>query len=359
MQYGLKFRYTDLKLDFRDVLIVPRSTKVLSRSSVNLNKSLTFKTKPFTTHWTGIPIISSNMDTVTGLESFDKLRLQNYISCFPKHLNSDWLNTKDVIPELQYTDHYMLSCGVNKSDYETLVNLVKKLQDKNIKVKFICVDVANGYMSSLLDVCAYLRETFPQIVITAGNVVTPEGVQNLISHGVNIVKVGIGSGSVCTTRIKTGVGYPQLSAVLECADIAHKNGAYIISDGGIVQVGDIAKAFVAGADFVMLGSMLAGHSESPGELQLNPYDNEWYKTFYGMSSENAVQKYNGGMKNYRTAEGKSVKIKYKGLINNTLNDINGGLRSACTYVNANNLDELRNNGFFVHVNNTHNTSLGI
>jgi IMP dehydrogenase/GMP reductase len=646
-----KLASTDIKLDFKDVLIVPKRSSVSSRSIVDLRKSFAYNTPRKTTKWTGVPIISSNMDTVSNLETFDALKEQGYLTCFPKHYNEDWISS--VPNQLQFTNDYMLSCGVHEHDYTKLMHLMEAINHTfNKDVKFVCVDVANGYLQSVVEVCRMLRNTYPHLVIVAGNVVTPEGVEALIKEGgANIVKCGIGcfagdtkvlmsdgfyknikdiepgecvinghgkpvkvlnkvskgvkpvlrvttdvwheetrvtsehlylvfdneegqmqwrkigecqeemdntlvpenidyhmltsymvrkagnnltggrrgyirsgyqlgylmgqcithghipektkdysfvlsynikqdeqfrktrkmlqtifgidyfttydecmnlyvdtsyldpilhhciqhrgksdsilcsnrsfvkgmhdglssreleiynwcvlnlkigldgkpleqkgqfnmanvlkvedkeeeeevwdievdcpshsfianncivhnSGSVCTTRLKTGVGYPQLSTILECAPVAHSLGGHIISDGGIVHVGDIAKAFGAGADYVMLGSMLAGHTESPGELILDPKTNKWFKSFYGMASETAVKKYNSGMKNYRTAEGKVVKVMHKGPISTTLRDINGGLRSACTYTNSMNLFELEKNTEFVLVSQQHNT----
>jgi IMP dehydrogenase/GMP reductase len=747
MNNTLKFRDTKRKLDFNDVLIVPKKSSIHSRSLPTIERKFHFKTEPQSMSWTGIPIVSSNMTSVTGLETFDVLRQQNYISCFPKHFNKDWMEAHTLPSELQFINHYMLSCGINDHDYKLVISLIDRLKDNDINVKFLCVDIANGYLTQMLEVCSILREKYPRLIITAGNVVTPEATFDLIKNGVNIVKIGIGSGcfsedtkvlmanglyknineikigeyvinkdgkavkvlnvmnqgkkevlkvstnnwhediyvtrdhrywigdlsnssmntvqsagiakqldkvaktkpksskykwkaideinnenmfclmpkdiewnlpdnfkidlacfnirgkvsdidiitngnisqpfnrytescyelgylfgtflgdgtsaistnnnceqgscnwsfglneddiankvkdyisklfgydcsitiksgnmlvvncynkclskmfnkfgkrtnkslpteyyctnkeyiqglfdglvdsdgsievnksgtenksfnntstslielynwccmnlnisfcsvkkpksignlegtcienlqqcyrvkthtlnrftkdyvysvlqrkevygvrdtwdievdcpthsfiannsivhnSACTTRLKTGVGYPQLSALLECADVAHHHDGFTMSDGGIVHPADIVKAYVAGADFVMVGSMFAGHSECPGELQLDPRDNHWYKVFFGMSSETALKEYNGGMKNYRSAEGKTVKIKHRGKLANTILDINGGLRSACTYTNSSTLEELYENGEFILVSRTHNT----
>ncbi|XP_049982047.1 GMP reductase 2 isoform X2 [Alexandromys fortis] len=183
--------------------------------------------------------------------------------------------------------------------------------------------------------------------LEAGNVVTGEMVEELILSGADIIKVGIGPGSVCTTRKKTGVGYPQLSAVMECADAAHGLRGHIISDGGCSCPGDVAKAFGAGADFVMLGGMLAGHSESGGELIER--DGKKYKLFYGMSSEMAMKKYSGGVAEYRASEGKTVEVPFKGDVEHTIRDILGGIRSTCTYVGAAKLKELSRRTTFIRV----------
>jgi len=349
----LKFRSAQVKLDFNNVLIIPRRSDVCSRRDVDLDRSFTFvRPRQHAQHWKGVPIISSNMDTVTGIESFDVLRRHNFLSCFPKHLNEAWTKTPDAA--LQHTDNYMLSCGTGEDDFKTMVELLETLRKNDIRPKFLCVDVANGYISHLKDVCKEFRRAYPDLVLAAGNVVTPEGVEDLVKSGASIVKVGIGSSGVCETRLKAGVGYPQLSAVLECAPVAHRMGANIISDGGVVYPADISKAFVAGADFVMMGSMFAGHTESPGEVLLDPATKKWYKAFYGMASKVAADKYSGGLRDYRTSEGKAVKIPYKGALQHTIQDIEGSVRSACTYTNARNLEELCENGQFALVSETHN-----
>ena len=192
----------------------------------------------------------------------------------------------------------------------------------------------------------------------AGNVVTPEGLYELVHKGtVDVVKVGIGSGAACTTRLKTGVGYPQFSAITECTEAAKSYGCHIISDGGAVYPGDCAKAFAANSSFIMLGSMLAGHHESPGDIITCEKTGQQFKEYYGMSSQKANEKYSGGLKNYRSAEGKLTHIPIKGPLLETLIDIEGGIRSACTYVNAENLEELAENAIFIEVRQTYNQSL--
>lgn len=346
-----KFLSREIKLDFRDVLIVPKKTRITSRKEVSLIKKIKFNDN---VTWTGVPIVSSNMDTVTNLDTFNIMKQHNYISCFPKHFNKKWANVSSQLPiELADTDHYMLSCGTSKDDCNTMINLLIGLHDVDIVPKFLCIDVANGYMKSLQETCCKMRGLFPDIVITAGNVVTPDLTRELIQNcGVDIVKVGIGSGAVCETRLKAGVGYPQLSAVLECAQAAHEAGGRIMSDGGIVYPCDIVKAFSGGSDFVMCGSIFAGHEESPGET----VHGGTHKAFYGMSSHKANEKYNGGMNGYRTSEGKAVYIPIKGSIDDTIKDISGSIRSACAYTDCNHLDQL-SSAQFIQVNHHHNTSL--
>ena len=226
---------------------------------------------------------------------------------------------------------------------------IRKLRQSNIELRFICIDVANGYMSKLIGFCRKVRELYPNTVIIAGNVVTRELVEELILNGlVDVVKVGIGSGAVCTTRLQTGVGMPQFSSVVECADAAHGLSGHIISDGGICVPGDISKAFGAGGDFVMMGSMFAGHNECLGDLIEE--DGKEYKLFYGMSSDTAMNKYKGGVAKYRSSEGKTVKIPCKGNVCNTINDFLGGVRSTCTYVGARRLKDLTKCCTFMRVN---------
>ena len=222
----------------------------------------------------------------------------------------------------------------------------------HLKWNFVGIDVANGYTISVINAVKDLRLRLPNSIIVAGNVVTADMTQELILAGADIVKVGVGPGSVCTTRIKTGVGYPQLSAVMECADAAHGLNAHIIADGGCNSSGDIVKAFAAGADFVMIGGMLAGHDECDGEVVNGKMK------FYGMSSESAMSRHNVPTREYRGVEGKTVEVTYKGAVKNTIIDILSGIRSACTYVGAKRLKSLSKCATFIRVNNTHNTIFG-
>ena len=249
---------------------------------------------------------------------------------------------------IHYTNNIAVSTGISKTDSEKLAAIIKA----GPSLKFICIDVANGYSEYFADFVKQTRDLYPEKVIIAGNVVTGEMVEELLLSGADIVKVGIGPGSVCTTRVKTGVGYPQLSAIIECADAAHGLGGQIISDGGCAIPGDIAKAFGAGADFVMLGGMLAGHDESGGKIIKK--NGESYRKFYGMSSSMAMEKHVGGVAEYRASEGKTVEIPYKGSVENTLQDILGGLRSTCTYVGASRLKELTKRTTFIRVNEQEN-----
>jgi len=251
-----------------------------------------------------------------------------------------------------FFDSIALSCGTSKDSYNRLNSILKKYP----KFKFICIDVANGYSENFSNFVSEVRKKYPKKTIIAGNVVTADMTQELVLSGADIVKVGIGPGSVCTTRIQTGVGYPQLSAVMECADAAHGLGAHIIADGGCTCPGDVAKGFGAGADFVMLGGMLAGHKEGGGDIIEE--NGSKFIEFYGSSSEEANEKHYGGLANYRSSEGKKVKIQMKNSLDSTIRDILGGVRSSCTYVGASSLKQLSKCTTFVRVNNQYNDTFG-
>ena len=274
------------------------------------------------------------------------------ITAIHKHYSiREWADFMSAAP-LDIVNHFAVSTGTSLNDSEKLNYLLAH----HPQIKFICIDVANGYSQHFVDYVKSTRDQHPDKVIMAGNVVTGEMVEELLLSGADIIKVGIGPGSVCTTRIKTGVGYPQLSAVIECADAAHGLGGQIISDGGCKIPGDIAKAFGGGADFVMLGGMLAGHDESGGDLI--DEDGQQFKLFYGMSSETAMEKHAGGVANYRASEGKTVKIPYRGPVALTLQDILGSLRSTCTYVGAKKLKGLSKRTTFIRVQEQHNQIFG-
>ena len=339
----------DVKLDFTDVLFRPKRSTLSSRSEVCVERTFHFKHSGRS--WTGVPVISSNMDTVSCVEMYKALSKEKMITCFHKYIN-----IQDIIQACKdgySSEYFMLSTGITDRDFNNLENQVNVLKENNIDVAFICIDVANGYMFKLLEFCKRMRARFPNVTLVAGNVVTREIVEELTISGVDIVKVGIGSGAVCTTRLQTGVGMPQFSAVMECSDAAHGVGGMIISDGGICYPGDVSKAFGGGSDFVMIGSMFAGHEECPGEVLEE--DGKKYKLFYGMSSDTAMNKHHGGVASYRSSEGKTVKVPYKGPVINTIQNILGGVRSTCTYVGANRLKDLSKCATFVRVNRQVNT----
>ena len=313
-----------VKLDFCDVLIRPKRSKLNSRSEVNLHRAFTFKHSGQT--WSGVPIMASNMDGVGVFDMARALQQHDMFTCAIKSYDrTHWAQARADLN----ADYVSVSTGTSERDRANLRSVLT-----TVPIKFICIDVANGYSEHFGDYVQEIREAYPHMTIIAGNVVTADMTQELILRGADIVKVGIGPGAVCTTRIQTGVGYPQLSAIIECADAAHGLGGHIIADGGCTCPGDVAKAFGAGADFVMLGGMLAGHNEGGGEIK------DGKVTFYGMSSDTAMEKHHGGVAEYRSSEGRTVEIQYKGPVKNTVLDILGGLRSTCTYVGASNLKQL-------------------
>ena len=322
----------DIKLDFDDVLIKPKRSTLVSRKKVNLERK--FKFKHSNSQWTGIPIIASNMDHTGTIAMAHVLMEVPMLTALCKFVeSSEWGWNMNIIRTI----------GLDQ-------NLDEQPYDYP-NAPWICLDVANGYTERFNDYVALMREheaTKDKIII-AGNVCTPEATEQILLAGADVVKIGIGPGSVCTTRKMTGVGYPQLSAVIECADAAHGLGGHIIADGGCTVVGDIAKCFGAGADFVMLGGMLAGHKECEGEIT----DDKM--TFYGMSSEDAQIKYYGEKQSYRASEGKTVQIPFKGNVIDTVHEILGGLRSSCTYAGAKSIKDLPKCTTFVKVNRQLNT----
>jgi len=336
---------SDLKLGFKDVMIRPKRSTLKSRSEVTLDRTFTFLHSNYT--WNGIPIMAANMDTVGTFEMAKALSKHKLFTAIHKHYSTEqWKNFIDENTEI--AEYIAVSTGTGKDDLTKMSTIF----NNHPQLKFICIDVANGYSEHFVNFVKRTRELYPEKVIMAGNVVTGEMVEELILAGADLVKVGIGPGSVCTTRVKTGVGYPQLSAIIECADAAHGLGGQIISDGGCKIPGDIAKAFGGGADFVMLGGMLAGHTESGGEMV--EVKGKKMKLFYGMSSDTAMHKHVGGVAEYRASEGKTVEIPFRGDVDGTVQDILGGIRSTCTYVGAKRLKELTKRTTFIRVQEQHN-----
>jgi GMP reductase len=368
----------DMKLDYKDVLLRPKRSTLGSRKDVDLERGYTYRNyKPEFPdnaeyrHWRGTPIMAANMDGVGTFEMADSLAKQNIMTCLVKTYSVEELVEFFDTDDYLRTNYVAMSIGITDKDMDKFRE-VYKLADGNLK--YVCIDVANGYSNRFRDFVADFRMLYPHLVIIAGNVVTGEMTEELILSGADIVKVGIGPGSVCTTRIQTGVGYPQLSAVIECADAAHGLGGHIIADGGCTCPGDVAKAFAGGADFVMLGGMLAGHDEGGGEVITKYYqtneliredvgdqtketrhvEQKQFVQFYGMSSESANDKHFGGLKNYRSSEGRTVLVPYRGAIARTVQDILGGVRSACTYAGAKRLKHLMRCTTFVRCTQTHN-----
>ena len=333
----------DIKLDYSDVLIRPKRSTLTSRYDVLMTRRYTFYHSKKT--WTGVPIMASNMDTVGTPQMYEKMLEHEMITCPARH----YLKKDATMWRVGTTDNKMLGKNVCMMGG---VDDTSHLITHHLKWEFIGIDVANGYTISVVDAIRDMRERLPDSTIVVGNVVTADMTQELILAGADIVKVGVGPGSVCTTRTKTGIGYPQLSAVMECADAAHGLGAHIIADGGCNTSGDIVKAFAAGADFVMIGGMLAGHDECDGVVENGKMK------FYGMASKSAMSRHNVPHREYRGVEGKTVYVDHKGPVNDTLVDILSGIRSACTYVGAEKLKTLSKCATFIRVNNTHNTIFG-
>ena len=359
---------SDTKLDYSDVLLRPKRSTLESRKEVKLTRS--FKFRHSLRFLDVLPIIAANMDGVGTIEMAKAFSKENMIVAMNKSYTIEQLTKlhlhADIYDKERMRESLCLTIGMQDADYEK-VRILKG------KYPIICIDTPNGYMEKYVQFVKSIRELCGvNNIIIAGNVVTADQTQELILNGADVVKVGIGPGSVCTTRIVTGVGYPQLSTVMECADAAHGLGGHIVADGGCTSPGDVAKAFAAGADFVMLGGMLAGHDEGGGEpvykyIHNNEYyfmkDDEVYKPviekkefrqFYGMSSDTANQKHAGGLKGYRASEGRDILVPYRGAVADTIQYILGGLRSTCTYVGAQKLKDLTKCATFVRVNNQYN-----
>ena len=366
----------DVKLDYKDVLIRPKRSTLGSRKEVDLERGFSFRNykpsemtmediRPDYRNWRGILLMASNMDGVGTFEMANVLAEQKIMTCLVKTYTVaqlvNYFETGGVTPER--TNYVAMSIGITDADHD---KFRKVYEQTDTQLKYVCIDVANGYSERFAAFVKEFRNLYPHVVIIAGNVVTGEMTEELLLNGADIVKVGIGPGSVCTTRIQTGVGYPQLSAVIECADAAHGLGGHVIADGGCTCPGDIAKAFAGGADYVMLGGMLAGHDEGGGEVVTKYYKTgEWVKEeqqaaqggpisvswkdkidrkqfvqFYGMSSKAANDKHFGGLKEYRASEGRDVLVPYRGSVMHSIQEILGGIRSTCTYAGAQRLKHL-------------------
>ena len=325
----------DLKLDYDDVLLSPKRSTLSSREEVDVTRKMKFRHSNIL--FDGIPVVAANMDGVgcpsVGLE----LAYHKMMTALTKQCSATC--------HLTLRDAFWYTIGPRED--------LREFEKASDFFGWLCIDAANGYSESFIDFVAKARDVYPDHVIVAGNVATPNVTEELVLKGADVVKIGIGPGATCTTRIKTGVGIPQLSAVMECADAAHGLDAHIVADGGCRTPGDVVKAFAAGGDFVMLGSMFAGVKESD-----MPPDEEGKIPFYGMSSKAANEKHFGGMKCYRTSEGREVRLEPKGSVHDVVHDILGGLRSACAYVGAKRLKDLPKCATFVRCNSTHNKIFG-
>jgi GMP reductase len=356
----------DIKLDFNDVMIKPKRSALVSRADVDLIR--TYKFLHCKDEWSGCPVIAANMDSCGVFGIAEKLIKHNMLTALHKHYSVEELIAFFNEGHSNVWNRVFCSVGMSGNDLEKLeeIRIDERMDEETGADWFphmINIDVANGYSQNFIDRVVEARNSFPRSIIMAGNVVTPNMVEELLLSGADIVKVGIGSGAVCQTRIVAGVGYPQLSAVMECADAAHGLGGHICSDGGCVTPGDVAKAMGAGADFVMLGGMFAGTDECEGEWEYSDQSDKTskkrYFLFHGMSSKEAQEKWNGGLSFYRASEGKEVKVPYKGSVDGVIQQIKGGLASACSYTGARKLKDLSKCTTFVRCNSTHNKVYGV
>ncbi|MDR1828623.1 MAG: GMP reductase [Methylobacteriaceae bacterium] len=341
----------DPKLDFKDVLIRPKRSTMPSRSLVNIERS--FRFIHGAEEWKGFPLIAANMDVTGTIAMARALHTHRAMVALHKYYPVERL--VEFFRSEASVDTFF-TIGVGEVDMEKL-SAVKA----EVPVRKICIDVANGYTERFVAAIRRVREENPGALIMAGNVVTGDMTEALILAGADIVKVGIGPGSVCTTRKMTGVGYPQLSAVIECSDAAHGLKGWVCADGGCTVPGDISKAYGGGADFVMLGGMLAGHDECEGEIVYTEKDGVKVPkamVFYGMSSDTAMNKHAGGVASYRASEGKTVEVPYRGAVEHTMQDIMGGVRSMMTYIGATTLKEVSKRTTFVMVGSQLNTVFG-
>ncbi len=336
----------DPKLNFEDVLLQPKRSTLSSRKDVDMTRNFTFRNSG--KHMNFLPIFASNMDG-EGTFSMAKV-LQEYkmMTVITKTTSiDDWRKAVGNGVRLQSVS---VCTGTNvmwdkeAQDWKTMQDVLKSFPD----VKMITIDVANAYHQNMVDFVKKVRDEYPTKIIVAGNVVTPEMTEELIINGADVVKIGIGPGSVCTTRTMTGVGVPQFSAILDCADAANGVDGHIMADGGCVYPGDIAKAFGAGAHMVMIGGMLAGHDESEQPVEDGKIE------FYGMSSDRAREKHGRRKDGYRGNEGRLISLPYRGPVQSTVEDILGGVRSACTYIGARRLKDMPKCASFVTTNNVQN-----
>lgn len=344
----------ELKLDFDDVLIRPKRSTLSSRKDVSLERTFRFMNSK--REWRGIPIIASNMDTTGTFEMAYALSKHKMLTALHKFYSVDEL--EKFFSEFNNPDYVIYTMGIRDEDFEKL----KQIFDRNIqnKFNFICLDVPNAYLERYVQKLGELRRLCPDHTIIAGNVVTNEMTEELLLKGADIIKIGIGSGSACTTRRKAGVGYPQLSAIEKCSDAAHgiseeRGYGLIISDGGVVYPADVAKAFCGGADFVMIGSLFAGFDQSGGEIIKK--DGKSFKKYYGMSSTEAMKKHYGEIQDHRASEGRSLEVPYKGDANEFVLDLLGSLRSTGTYIGARNVKEFSKRCTFLMVSRQLNNSL--
>lgn len=337
----------DVKLDYQDVLLRPKRSTLESRKDVLLERTFTFYNSP--KKWTGLPIMTANMATCGTFEMARMLSKYKMITTFHKYYSvKEYI---EFFKTFDNPDYICYTLGMREKDIEQLKVMKKKGLLNNFS--FICLDVPNGYLQSFLETIKYIRELCPKHIIIAGNVVTNEITEEIILAGADIVKIGIGPGSACTTRRMTGVGYPQLSAVIECADSAHgianeRGVGRIIADGGQQYPSDIAKAFCGGADFNMCGSLFSGFEQSGGETIIK--DGKKFKEYFGSSSNKAMIELYGKKDNHRASEGRYTLIPHKGDLHDFIQDLMGSLRSTATYIGARQLKEFPKRATFIKVN---------
>ena len=336
----------DAKLNFEDVLLQPKRSTLSSRKDVDMTRNFTFRNSGKQMNF--LPIFASNMDGVGTFSMAKVLQEYKMMTVITKTTGiEEWRKAVGNGVRLQSVS---VCTGTNvmwdkeAQDWKTMQEVLKSFPD----IKMITVDVANAYHQNMVDFIAKVRDQYPTKIIVAGNVVTPEMTEELIINGADVVKIGIGPGSVCTTRTMTGVGVPQFSAILDCADAANGVDGHIMADGGCVCPGDIAKAFGGGAHMVMIGGMLAGHDESEQEVVDGKIE------FYGMSSDRAREKHGKRKDGYRGNEGRLISLPYRGPVQGTVEDILGGVRSACTYIGARRLKDMPKCASFVTTNNVQN-----
>ncbi len=334
------------KLNFEDVLLQPKRSTLSSRKDVDMTRKFTFRNSSKVMNFT--PIFASNMDGVGTFSMAKVLQEYKMMTVITKTTTPEqW---KAAVGNGVRLQSVSVCTGTNKmfdddaEDYRNMQDILKMFPD----IKMITVDVANAYHQNMVGFINKIREEYPTKVIVAGNVVTPEMTEELIINGADVVKIGIGPGSVCTTRTMTGVGVPQFSAIVECADAANGVDGHIMADGGCTQPGDIAKALGGGAHMVMIGGMLAGHDESEQEVKDGQIE------FYGMSSDRAREVHGKRKDGYRGNEGRLISLPYRGPVSNTVEDILGGVRSACTYIGARRLKDMPKCATFVTTQNVIN-----
>jgi GMP reductase len=345
----------DVKLDFSDVLIRPKRSTLTSRKNVDLERTFTFMHSGRS--WTGVPVAASNMDTTGTFEMARALAPHKMITALHKHYSIGDL--QEFFTDFDAPDYVAYSLGIRDEDFEKLAAVLAAGLGE--KFNFIVLDVPNAYLERFILKVEDLRALCPRHTLIAGNCVTNEITEEILLRGADIVKVGIGSGAACTTRRMTGVGYPQLSAIIECSDAAHgisdpaTGVGLVMSDGGAVYPCDAAKAFCGGADFLMSGQFFAGFSQSGGALV--EQDGGKFKEYYGMSSHAAMKNHYGGVARHRASEGREVLIPYKGDVHDFIDELFGSLRSTATYIGALKLKEFSKRATFLLVNNQLNRSL--